>query len=693
MLQPDTLQPARARWLRTLLPPLATGLASLLVACGGGGGGSLQPTDGGSAGSGNPSTLAASRPGELLALIKTTLQARQAQRISAPGVTLDAVADPSLGFVTTTSGAPVARSNTTVQESGVDEPDLLLSDGEMVYALDPQGRFAGVAGLNGQAQLLVQRRAADGQLQALQALALPVDPSTYANTRGMLLATSAKRLAVLGDSVTPIGKPSPCPPGAMCIAGDSLIYWPGSVNTAAQVQLVELGAAGKATLGTSLSLSGQLIGSRLIGSTLVLVTTYVPNLAVDQLPASATDAERAALLAKLSAADVLPTIRVSGGAPQPLVTDTDCYVQPKNSSLTLQLTTITAIDLASPALTRASRCFAGGTEALYMSPASLYLATTRYAVTPMLAGIRYAPQTTTDIHKFAMKGLAIDYRGSGEVTGHLGWDPERKAYRMSESGGDLRVISFTGEVGWATLDNATAKDAPAPSPATLTVLRERASDRSLQVLATLPNSKRPAPLGHAGEQVYAVRFIGDRGYLVTFRQSDPLYVLNLADPADPQQVGELAMPGFSDYLFAAGDGLLLGVGKDADASGRVGGVKVALMDVRDAARPTLLSSLVFGSRGSYSALDSSSHGINLFQRGSVLRVALPMALAGADPGAAWQSGLQRLEVDTQARTLSARKMIASPLAVYYPDISGDRSLQIEDQVIYLTQGQLGASPW
>ena len=58
-------------------------------------------------------------------------------------------------------------------------------------------------------------------------------------------------------------------------------------------------------------------------------------------------AERAALLAKLSAADVLPTIRVSGGAPQPLVTDTDCYVQPKNSSLTLQLTTITAIDLAS----------------------------------------------------------------------------------------------------------------------------------------------------------------------------------------------------------------------------------------------------------------------------------------------------------------------------------------------------------
>jgi hypothetical protein len=690
MRHPETSLPGRAWPVRAAAALSVALLAGMLGACGGGGSSASQPLDNGGGGSGNPSTLAASRPGDLLALVRATLQARQAQRESTPGVALDAVAAPALGLVTTASGTPVAKSNTTVQESGVDEDDLLKSDGEMVYALDPQGRTA--AGVS-KPQLLVQRLGADGRLQDLQALALPVDAATYTTTRGMQLATAARRLAVLGASVTPIGDPSPCPPGAMCIAGNSLVYWPGSLKSTVQVQVVELGATGKATLGTSLSLSGQLVGSRLIGNTLYLVSTYVPSLAVDALPATASAADREALLARLTVADVLPTISVSGGAPQALLADTDCYVQPKNASLTLQFTTITAIDLASPALTRASRCFAGGTEAMYMSPASLYLATTRYAAPPMLAGIRYAPQTTTDIHKFSMNGLAIDYRGSGEVSGHLGWDPDRKAYRMSENGGDLRVISFTGEVGWATLDGAGAKDAPAPSPATLSILRERASDHSLQVLATLPNAKRPAPLGHAGEQVYAVRFIGDRGYLVTFRQSDPLYVLNLADPADPQQVGELAMPGFSDYLFAVGDGLLLGVGKEADASGRVGGVKAALMDVRDASRPALLSALVFGSRGSYTALDGSSHGINLFQRGSVLRVAIPMALAGADPGTPWQAGLQRLEVDTQARTLAARKMIPSPLALSYPDIYTDRSLQIGDQLAYLSQGQLGAWPW
>jgi len=150
------------------------------------------------------------------------------------------------------------------------------------------------------------------------------------------------------------------------------------------------------------------------------------------------------------------------------------------------------------------------------------------------------------------------------------------------------------------------------------ILRERASDQSLQVVGQLPNTQRPAAIGLPGEQVYAVRMLGERGYVVTFRQVDPLYVLDLSNPADPKQAGELKVPGFSDYLFPMGDGLLFGVGKDADASGRQGGVKVALFDVKDPARPAALASLTFGQRGSATALDASSHGINLFQRGSVM---------------------------------------------------------------------------
>ena len=88
-----------------------------------------------------------------------------------------------------------------------------------------------------------------------------------------------------------------------------------------------------------------------------------------------------------------------------------------------------------------------------------------------------------------------------------------------------------------------------------------------------------------GERIYSVRFIGTTGYVVTFRQTDPLYTLDLRDPAAPKVVGELKIPGYSAYLHPAGDGRLLGLGQDANAQGRVQGMQVSLFDVRDPAHP------------------------------------------------------------------------------------------------------------
>lgn len=661
-------------------------LAAGLAACGGGG--SAAPDTPTPPVTPNPSAITASKPGELLALVKATLAARQAQGwTSASAATLGG--DAALAAVPATStGAALERSNTTVQEAGIDEDDLVKSDGNLIHSLDNTQRNAKGAL---QSQLNLHLRAADGRVTLLQSLALPADPSTYPSTRGMLLASAAKRLAVLGESVTVTGTPSPCPSGAFCIATDALIYWPVAVQHETQVQAVELAGTGAATatLGTRLTLSGQVVGSRLVGNTLVLVTSYLPTLPVDLLPANATTAEREAALAKTTAADVLPTLRVNGGTAQPLVVDTDCHVQPKNASLSLQVTTITAIDLGAPGLPRRSRCFLGGTEAIYLSPANnLYLATSRYATVLTRGLVVHAAQATTDIHKFSVTGQAITYRASGEVTGHLGWDPERSAYRLSEHNGDLRVLSFTGETGWGWL--ADANSTVAPSPATLSVLRERPSDQSLQVLGQLPNSKTPGPLGHAGEQVYAVRFAGDRGYLVTFRRTDPLYVLDLSNPADPQQAGELQMPGYSDYLFPLDNGLLLGVGRDADANGRLGGVKVALLDVANPKLPKALDSQTLGGAGSWTALDSSSHGINLFARGSSVRVALPTMLIGSE--GQWQQGLSRWEVDTQARKLSAKPALGVTTS-FDTDLGQQRSVQIEAQVYWLRNGQLSGWDW
>jgi Beta propeller domain len=356
------------------------------------------------------------------------------------------------------------------------------------------------------------------------------------------------------------------------------------------------------------------------------------------------------------------------------------------------------VDLSQPGAALRSRCFVGGSEALYMATDALYLATTRYAYTQVDQGSggivaqSYPPQISTDIHKFGFDGSQLRYLASGSVAGHLGWDSARKSYRLSEHEGLLRVLSFTGEFGWASVDDATTRP---PSPATLTVLREDASAGKLVVVATLPNSRRPEPLGHAGEQVHGVRFIGARGYLVTFRRTDPLWVLDLADPADPQVAGELQVPGFSDQLYPLDGGMLLGVGRDADARGVVTGLKVSLFDVADAARPTERATLSFGGPGSMSALDTSPHGLNYLGVDKLVRAALPVLLTPPNGTSftTWQHGLQRFEVDLAARTLVTRPMVAPPKDLGTYSVWDERSIQIGEHLYYLAGGELAAQPW
>ena len=663
-------------------------VALLATACGGG----SSPTDPAAAAATKSTALAASRPGELLAYVKSLLVARDAQRQLTPGASLDGTPVPGAALPVSAAGAAVSYSNTTVQEAGVDEEDLLKTDGTSVYALDTASLTA-----SGQTllRLLVYRRDAAGGIDPVQVLPLPVDTSTYPEPKGLLLAAAAQRLVALSQSFLPIADPLPCALDIPCPAAGAAIYLPFALQSSVQLQFLDLDTVGNATLGKHVTIDGQLVGSRLIGNVMVLVTTHAPRLPYELLPPGTTAPQKATALAQMTTADFLPTWRADASVAEALVADTDCYVHPMNASLAFQVTTITAIDLASPTLARASRCFVGGTEAIYMAPTNLYLATTRFPFQILASGlVQYAPQFATDIHKFSVAGLAIDYRASGEVQGNLGWDDQRKPYRMGEYNGDLRVLSFTGQTGWVLPEDATSATAPPPSPATLTVLRESPSDRTLATLATLPNSKHPEPLGKPGEQVHGVRFTGARGYLVTFRSVDPLYVLDLSDPTNPLAAGSLQVTGFSDYLFPLTDALLFGVGRDVDATNHLGGVKLGLFDVSDATQPKALATQVVGAAGSQSALDYSSHGINWLQSGSVARIGLPMLVTTAPYDPSPQHGLQRIEVDTQAGSLVLKAMLPAPSdPTTYPNLWGDRSLQIGPKLVYLTQGQVVVADW
>jgi hypothetical protein len=177
----------------------------------------------------------------------------------------------------------------------------------------------------------------------------------------------------------------------------------------------------------------------------------------------------------------------------------------------------------------------------------------------------------TLIHQFRLDGgTEATYVASGEVEGRL-----LNQFAMSEHNGDLRVATTTDD--WGRFGDQ--------SESTVFVLRP--SGGELQQISAISG------LGK-GEQIHAVRFIGDVGYVVTFRQIDPLYVLDLSDPADPVLEGELKIPGYSAYLHPVGEGLLLGVGQDATDEGRTTGTQLSLFDVSDPTNPQRISTLAIG---------------------------------------------------------------------------------------------------
>jgi len=207
------------------------------------------------------------------------------------------------------------------------------------------------------------------------------------------------------------------------------------------------------------------------------------------------------------------------------------------------------------------------------------------------------------VHRIELTGDGTRYSGSGSVPGEV-----LDQYSLSERNGDLRIVTTTTDPVPTTSDPVptTATD-PAPAPDMTSgpigilpappVTAAPPTEGRLTVLRPGPDGTL-AEVGHVddlglGERVQSVRFTGDTAYVVTFRQVDPLFAIDVSDPTAPRVLGELKIPGFSEYLHPLGDGLLLGVGVDADDRGVTTGAKVSLFDVSDPARPVETSVLSY----------------------------------------------------------------------------------------------------
>ncbi len=230
-------------------------------------------------------------------------------------------------------------------------------------------------------------------------------------------------------------------------------------------------------------------------------------------------------------------------------------------------------------------------------------------------------EASVAIHKFALGGgPPVRYLASGEVPGFL-----LNQFAMSEHNGLLRVAS--------TEFNVFNPDPAERRGSSVSVLRDDGQGQ----LRTVGQVRGIAP----GERIFAARFLADTGFLVTFEQVDPLFTLDLSDPTRPRLVGELEMPGFSAYLHPLGDRHLLAVGRGEDSRGQLTEMAVNVFDVADLAAPKLVFQyLLPRGDGEWSWSEALwDHHAFTFHNG-VLSV--PLALASRDR---YTSALAVLEVD------------------------------------------------
>jgi uncharacterized secreted protein with C-terminal beta-propeller domain len=457
--------------------------------------------------------------------------------------------------------APEAFSGTNVQEANVDEPDVVKTDGRHIFTVRPapntgEGR-----------QLLTSIAISDGSPSVADDLMLP-EGSGY-------------QLLVADDRLLAIGQKGGY---GFAVDMDARMGMPAPGDTGTVIAIVDIADRAAMRITHKLELDGYHVSARMIdGIARVVLNSQSTHIAFEQPAEFTVDAQRKTLaedkakIERSKVEDWLPgfTLHDATGkvTSEGTLATCDTTFHPKTFSGFGEMTVVT-VDPKEPN-PRNSATVVGAASTVYASTANLYVATQEWPeAQPLVLSDRPvgAPETVpapakTSLHRFDIGDpQRAVYAASGEVRGIV-----LNQWSMSEHDGFMRVAT--------TEDRFQQSDAPSTS-SFVTVL-----DATADKLTKVGGIDDISP----GERIYGVRFMGATGYMVTFRQIDPLHVIDLSDPRAPRLRGELKIPGYSAYLHPVGDGLLLGVGRDADLEGRALGVSVSLFDVNDPAAPKRLA--------------------------------------------------------------------------------------------------------
>ncbi|MFV0497713.1 MAG: beta-propeller domain-containing protein [Candidatus Fimivivens sp.] len=445
---------------------------------------------------------------------------------------------------------------TNVQVENVDESDIVKTDGTYIY----QYRFDATTG---GAQIAIST--ANG-LKLLSTISLPeysdaqlylsgdrlvVVQSVPEKEAATLLAPIEKALSNYLDDNTLTDNPNAAPEDSEGVIVPDY-YQDSTARYTGDVALTEARTFDISNHKSPKEISrhhqdGRYVSSRLTNDTLYLVTNKTVNGDIE----TASDAmyEYLPIVGKDEEMAVLPA--------------TDIIIPPYLEDLNYAV--VTALNISTQDAN--SKAVLGMADQIMMSQNNLYL-----TADVMDDGSRNWRDRFTGITRFSVADGGLEYLASGKVAGYA-----ESQFSMDEHGGHLRIATTSYNDDDETVNN-------------LYVL-----DGLLQPVGSVENLAE-------GERIYSVRYVGDTAYVVTFRETDPLFVIDLKEPANPVVKGQLKLPGFSEYLHPIEDNTLLGLGVNTIVTRQGGvvqdGLKLSLFDVTDPTNPKEKANLLLGNAGS-----------------------------------------------------------------------------------------------
>ncbi|MCA1321733.1 beta-propeller domain-containing protein [Bacillus tianshenii] len=482
---------------------------------------------------------------ELNKLFQDRLEKREKQMGS--GIAFETAEDSSAGAEAERSAdssksegdsSSSGHSDTNVQVEGVDEADIVKTDGEYIY------------------------QAIDGKLNITKAT--PVDSIeiiteiNYQDFSPYQMFLDGNQLVLIGHYWKETFAPHSTKEGTR-----DLIM---PMYDATRVIVYDISDAANPKVQKTLTLEGGYFSSRKIDEKVYLIVNQYPNYwMIEENPD----------------VDLRPRLSDTTGEEESedmkRIAYSDIHYFPESSEDNFM--TIASFDLSKPDQDATVLSYIGSGQQVYMSKENLYVAVPTYNQN----GRMMPADVNTDIYKFSVNGLDVQFASSGSIPGYL-----LNQFSMDEYNGYFRVAATDGQ----------AWDETSPSRNNLFIM-----DGSMKVISSVEDLAR-------GERIYSVRFMGEKAYVVTFKEVDPLFVFDLSDPNAPKVLGELKIPGFSNYLHPYDDNHLIGFGQNTkiekDQFGTrvvTDGVKISLFDVSDPANPIEKHTEVIGGQATYSPLN------------------------------------------------------------------------------------------